>query len=453
MKHPQQIVPVGAKTTFADVWQWGQELERLHARIARRFARPEPRRRALAYLKGIVSAVERKNGWQLAEHAGEARPDGMQRLLNRAVWDADLVRDDLRTYILERLGDPHAVLVIDETSFRKRGKKSVGVKKQYCGTTGTVENCQVGVFLSYVSAKGHTLLDRELYLPKEWIDDPGRRREAGVPEDTRFQTKCELARRMVERLWKANIPFDWVVADSVYGGNLDLRLWLEAHGYSYVLAVACDEPVGIQTASGRKRMTVAEVEALSLQADDWQRLSMSNGTKGPRMFDWAVMPILHGWEDDGRHFLLIRRCIDDPSEKAYYFVFAPPSTTLAEMVQAIGQRWGIEECFENGKAIGLEDYEVRGFTAWYRFVTLVMAVMAALAGICAAALLATTEPPTVEGTYPLLPLTIPEVRHLLASLLWPLPRSAPLLLAWSWWRRCHQSRASYFHTKRRIAKK
>jgi hypothetical protein len=158
MKHPQQSPPAGVQTTFVDVWRWGQELERLHARIAPRFARPEPRRRALAYLKGIVSATRRKNGWQLAEHAGESRPDGMQRLLNSTVWDADLVRDDLRTYILERFGDQDAVLVIDETSFRKRGKKSAGVKKQYCGTTGTVENCQVGVFLSYVSKKGYTLL-------------------------------------------------------------------------------------------------------------------------------------------------------------------------------------------------------------------------------------------------------------------------------------------------------
>ena len=166
MKHPQKITPVGVKTTFTDVWKWGQELEHLHARIARRFVRPEPRRRALAYLKGIVSGVERKNGWQLAEQAGEARPDGMQRLLNSAVWDVDLVRDDLRTYVLEQLGDPQAVLVIDETSFPKRGKKSAGVKKQYCGTTGKVENCQVSVFLSYVSEKGHALIDRELYLQK-----------------------------------------------------------------------------------------------------------------------------------------------------------------------------------------------------------------------------------------------------------------------------------------------
>ncbi len=451
MKQRQHITPVGAQTTFVEVWKWGQELERLHARIAPRFARPEPRRRALAYVKGIVSAIERKNGWHLAEHAGEARPEGIQRLLNSAVWDADLVRDDLRSYILEHLGDQEAILVIDETSFRKRGKKSAGVKQQYCGTTGRVENCQVGVFLSYVSSKGHTLIDRELYLPKEWIDDPGRRREAGIPEAIVFRTKCELAQQMIERLWKAKIPFDWVVADSVYGGNLDLRLWLEAHGYSYVLAVACDEPVGIQTPEGRKRMTVAEAEALLLHSQDWHRLSMSCGTKGPRLFDWAVIPILHGWEDDGRHFLLIRRCLDDPREKAYYFVFAPAGTTLVQMVKAIGQRWCIEECFETGKEMGMEDYEVRCWIAWYRHLTLVMIVMAALAGICAAARTSTAEPLSNGGTCPLLPLTIPEIRHLLAHLLWPPPRSLTLLLGWSWWRRCHQSRASYFHTKRRCA--
>jgi SRSO17 transposase len=451
MKQSQQITSVGAKTTFVEVWKWGQELERLHARIAPRFTRPEPRCRALAYLQGIVGSVERKNGWQLAEHAGEARPDGMQRLLSSACWDEGLVRDDLRAYILEQLGDPQAILVIDETSFPKRGKKSAGVKKQYCGRTGQVENCQVGVFLSYVSAHGHALIDRELYLPKDWIDDAGRCREAGIPEEVGFQTKCELAQQMIERIFQAQVPLAWVVADSVYGGNLDLRTWLEAHQYSYVLAVACDEPVGIQTASGRKQTTVAEAEALLLPADAWQRLSMSEGTKGPRWFDWALLPILHGWEDDGRHFLLVRRCLDDPSEKAYYFVFAPMGTTLAEMVKAIGARWSIEEDFETGKDMGLADYEVRGFTSWYRHVTLVMIVQACLAGICAAALRSLTEPSLHEGTCPLLPLTIPEVRHLLAYLLWPPPRSATLLLAWSWWRRCHQSRASFFHTKRRCA--
>jgi SRSO17 transposase len=323
MKQSQQISPVGARTTFVEVWKWGQELERLHARITPRFARPEPRRRALAYLKGIVSSVERKNGWHLAEHAGEARPDGMQRLLNNAVWDADLVRDDLRAYVLEHLGDPYAILVIDESSFRKRGNKSAGVSKQHCGTTGQLENCQVGVFLAYVSAKGHTLLDRELYLPLRWIADRKRCQEAGIPEEVRFQTKCEQAQQMIERLWKARIPFAWVVADTVYGGNGDLRNWLEAHQYFYGLAVACDEPVGIQTTEGCKRMTVAQAEALSFHAEDWQRISMSDGTKGPRLFDWAMMPMLHQWEDDGQHFLLVRRCFDDPSEKTYYARLCP----------------------------------------------------------------------------------------------------------------------------------
>src|SRR5712692_7062222 len=277
MKYSQYSIPEGTQTTFVEVWRWGQELERLHARIAPRFARPEPRCRALAYLHGIVSAIERKNGWQLAEHAGEARPDGMQRLLNSASWDADLVRDDLRAYILERLGDPHAVLVIDETSFRKRGKKSAGVATQHCGTTGQLENCQVGVFLAYASPKGHTLLDRELYLPVHWTLDRERCREAGIPDGVGFQTKCELAQQMIERLWNAQVPFAWVVADTVYGENLDLRTWLEEHQYSYVLAVACTEAVGIPTPEGRKRVTVAEAEAPSFRTDDWQRISMSQG--------------------------------------------------------------------------------------------------------------------------------------------------------------------------------
>jgi SRSO17 transposase len=270
----------------------------------------------LTYLQGIVSSTPRKNGWQLAEHAGEARPDGMQRLLNSAVWDSDLVRDDVRAYILEQLGDPQAVLIIDETSVRKRGKKSAGVARQHCGTTGRLENCQVGVFLAYASAKGHTLLDRELYLPMRWIKDRKRCREAGIPDTVRFQTKCEQARQMIERLWEAKIPFAWVVADTVYGGNADLRAFLEVHGYSFVLAVACDEPVEIQTPEGLKRMTVSEAEAISFREQDWQRISMSQGTKGPRLFDWAVMPMLSHCADDERHFLLVRRCVDDRSRES-----------------------------------------------------------------------------------------------------------------------------------------
>ena len=233
---------------------------------------------------GILSDTARKNGWQLAEHAGEARPDGMQRLLSRAVWDTDGVRDDVRSYVLEQLGQESAVLVIDESGFPKRGNKSAGVALQYCGTSGQVENCQVGVFLAYVTPRGHSLIDRELYLPLDWCQDRERCRAAHIPESVRFQTKPELAIQMLKRIEEVGCPIAWVVADTVYGGNLDLRTWLEAHASHYVLAVACNEPVGVLTPDGqRRRVEVSEVPALLLQEQDWQRLSMSEGTKGPRL--------------------------------------------------------------------------------------------------------------------------------------------------------------------------
>ncbi len=460
MKHHQHTTPLGARTTPSEVCGWAQALTCLHTRIAPHFARPEPRRRALAYLQGILSSIERKNGWQLAEHAREANPYGMQRLLSSAVWEADLVRDDLREYVLEQLGQESAILVIDESSFPKRGKKSAGVKVQYCGTTGQVENCQVGVFVAYVTAKGHTLIDRELYLPLDWIEDRERCQAASVPETVRFQTKPELAVHMMERIFQAAVPIAWVVADTVYGGNLDLRTWLEAHDYPYVLAVACDEPVGIMTPDGRYRQVeVREVEALLLHEQDWQRLSMSKGTKGPRLFDWAAVPILHHWEADGRHWLLLRRDLTDPREIAYYFVFGPQGTCLSEMVQASGARWHIEEDFEIAKDMGLDHYEVRSYVGWYRHITLVMLAHAFLTGICAQTLFspctmlpiaATVECSVVSDARTPLPLTIPEIRHLLGLLIWPAPGSVKLVLAWSWWRRCHRSCASYFHTKRRL---
>jgi len=275
MQQDHHITFTSTTTTPADVCRWVQTLFHVHARIAPRFARSEPRHRVLAYLQGILSETERKNGWHLAEHAREARPDGMQRLLSQAVWDTDGVRDDLRAYVLERLGNDSPILVIDETSFPKRGHKSAGVAMQYCGSTGQVENCQVGVFLCYVTARGHSLIDRELYLPLDWCEDPDRRRAAHIPEAVRFATKPELAIQMLTRIEETGCPIAWVVADTVYGGNLDLRTWLEAHGYPYVLAVACDEPVGITTPDGqRRRVQVDEVEALLLHEQEWQRLPM-----------------------------------------------------------------------------------------------------------------------------------------------------------------------------------
>ena len=265
MKSQQHLTEEAPMTTAHDLARWAHELNQLHTRIAPRFVRPEPRRRVLAYLQGVLSPVGRKNGWHLAEQAREATPYGMQRLLNSAVWEADLVRDDLRAYVIEQLGTQHAILVIDETSFPKRGSHSAGVQKQYCGTTGQVENCQVGVFLSYVTPSGHALIDRELYLPRSWIEDPERSHAAGIPPTTPFKTKPELAIRMMERLLQAHIPIDWIVADTVYGGNLDLRRWVEGQRVRCVLAVACDEPIGLQTPDGQRRMVaVSEVAGLML---------------------------------------------------------------------------------------------------------------------------------------------------------------------------------------------
>lgn len=498
MKPSQDTTYDEALTTTTEVVQWVQALTELHDRIAPRFARSEPRGRALAYLKGVMSEIPRKNGWQLAEHAREATPYGMQRLLATAAWDDSLVREDLRDYVYEHLGTDAAIGVLDETCFRKSGDKSAGVQKQYCGTTGQIENCQVAVFLDYVTERGHTPIDVELYIPIQWINDRERCRKAGIPDTVGFQTKCELARLMVERIYKAQIPLSWIAADTVYGNNLDLRTWLEDHGYAHVLAVECREPVGIRTLDGLRRQVEArEVEALMIAAQDWQRLSMGDGTKGPRLYDWACVPILHRWVDDTKHWLLIRRCIDDPKIKTYYFVFGPPQTPLSVMVKVIGARWRIEDDFQTGKALGLAQYQVRCFTGWYRHVTLVMLAHAFLAVICAqkqniatinadtpdspsSALVVDASPPlpslppmispqsaspvptllserlslALSAVSPpslyLAPLTIPEVRHLLATLIWPASTNPRLVLAWSGWRRHHRRVSSTFHTKRRL---
>jgi SRSO17 transposase len=252
------------------------------------------------------------------------------------------------------------------------------------------------------------------------------------------------------------------VADSVYGENLDLRTWLERHGYAYVLEVHCDTAVGIVEPGGqRKLMQVAGVPALLLREHSWQRLSMSEGTKGPRMFDWAHVPILHQWQQDGRHWLLLRRSVTDAADLSYYLVFGVPATTLQQMVSTTGSRWHIEEDFENTKDMGLDHYEVRSFLGWYRHITLVMLAHAFLAGMCAqfaAASLADAATPTRATSeheasavlLPVLAVTVPEVRRLLGHLIWPAVTSATLVLAWSWWRRCHRSIASYYHRQRRM---
>ena len=363
----------------AEVARWAEGIERVHECIAGRFRRPEPRRRALHYLRGLLSPVERKNGWQLAEQAGDATPDGVQRLLSSYRWDANLVRDDLRDYVVEHLADADGVLVVDETGFLKKGDKSAGVQRQYSGTAGRIENCQIGVFLAYASAKGRTLLDRELYLPRVWAEDQERRREAGVPEDVEFQTKPRLAQRMLERALESGVPFSWVTGDEVYGSDRNLRLWLEREGIAHVLAIKSNEKLWAWTEKGPRQV---RADRLASQAEEtgWVRCSAGDGAKGPRVYDWTTVDIRPLKEPGKGYWLLARRSIAKPGELAYYVCFGPAGTTLKELARVAGTRWAIEECFEEAKGqVGLDQYEVRRWDGWYRHITLAMLAHAYLA--------------------------------------------------------------------------
>ena len=362
-----------------EVESWACGLDAMHSMIADRFERREPRQRALAYLKGLLSPLERKNGWQLAEFAGDSTPDGVQRLLATYEWDENLVRDDLRDYVVERLGDPCGVLVIDETGFIKKGTKSAGVKRQYSGTAGRIENCQIGVFLAYASPHGRAFLDRELYLPKEWAEDEDRRTEAGVPSDRAFQTKPQLAKVMLQRALEAGAPASWVTADEVYGNDRRLRIWLEEQGISHVLSVKSTEPLWVWTEKGPAQVGAAKLVSHVLD-EEWVRLSVGDGAKGPRMYDWARIPIRPLKEPGKEHWLLVRRSIAKPEELAYYVCFGPEDTTLEELVGVAGIRWSIEEGFEQAKGeVGLDHYQVRKWVSWYRHITLALLAHAFLA--------------------------------------------------------------------------
>jgi SRSO17 transposase len=338
-----------------------------------------------AYLRGLLAPVERKNSWQLAEHAGERTPDGMQRLLATARWAADAVRDDLRAYVVERLGDAAAVLVVDETGFLKKGTKSVGVQRQYSGTAGRIENCQIGVFLAYAGPRGTAFLDRELYLPKEWAADRARRRDAGVPEGITFATKPQLAQRMLARALEAGVPSCWVTGDEVYGGDRRLRVWLEEHDLAHVLAIKRTEPLWAMTDQGPAQVAAAALAAAvpAHGPDGWRRLSAGDGAKGPRRYDWArvgIRPLNALWDPDKGYWLLARRSLADPTDLAYYVCFGPAGATLAELVRVAGTRWTIEEGFENTKGeVGLDHYEVRRWDGWHRHVTLALFAHAFLA--------------------------------------------------------------------------
>jgi len=354
---------------------WSERFNEMFAQVAGEFETAGSRKRARAYLLGLLSHSERKNGWTLAEFAGDRSPDGMQRLLNFCAWDADAVRDAVRRYVVRNLGDPAAVLVVDETGFLKKGKMSAGVARQYTGTAGRVENCQVGVFLAYAGPDGaRALIDRELYLPEKWCSDRDRCRAAGIGDEEGFATKPKLAQDMLGRAVEAGVPFSWVAADEVYGQNPGLREWLEKRQIGYVMAVPCSEM--ISTAAGRDR---ADALAALAPGGTWQQLSCADGSKGPRLYDWALIGTA-----GADHQLLVRRSLHlnekGERELAFFLCYAPRGASLAELAAVAGARWAVEDCFAEAKnETGLDHYQVRLYRAWYRHITLSMLAHAFLA--------------------------------------------------------------------------
>jgi SRSO17 transposase len=404
-------------------------------RIAGRFGRVEPRRRARAFVLGLLADLPRKNCWSIAEHAGDASPGGMQHLLGRARWDADGVRDDLRDYITGQLGDCGAVLVVDETGDVKKGTATAGVQRQYTGTAGRTENAQVAVYLAYVSPAGHALMDRELYLPRSWTTDSGRCRAAGIPEGTAFATKPALARRMVARTLDARVPAAWVAADEVYGTDPGLRADLEERETGYVLAVACRHRFSIGLRTSR-----ADELARHLPRSAWQRYSAGPGAKGHRRYDWAWVVTDRG--QPGHHWLLTRRN-RRTKELAFYRCYSPRHVPLATLVKVAGCRWPIEENFQASKGLaGLDEHQVRTWTSWHRWVTLAMLALAFLT-IAAATEHASQPPPPGQ-----IPLTRNEIARLFTTLLTQPARDTRHLLHWSAWRRRHQHRAKTSHYQR-----
>jgi SRSO17 transposase len=359
------------------------QLAQVQARIGAHFRRAEARTRAGRFVRALLAPVERKNGWQLAEELGERSPHGVQRLLAEADWDEEAVRDELCRYVVDHLGEADGVLVVDETGFLKKGKKSAGVANQYSGAAYGLANSQVGVFVLYASACGAAFLDRDLYVPEEWLADPVRCREAGIPKEHTLTSKGELARRMLARAFAVGVPAQWVVGDTLYGYD-ELRSWLEEQHKHYVLAIPETHLVWV---NGRQQ-PVGYLAAL-LPPGAWTVLSAGEGSQGPRLYEWAWFQLPEGGESseegyakshEQARFLLLRRSLSDPSHRAYYRVAGPATLSLPEVVRIAGRRWTIEEGIEEAKGeVGLDQYEVRTYRAWYRFMTLALFAHAVLA--------------------------------------------------------------------------
>lgn len=359
-----------------DVEGWPEGLEGLMTRVDRVFPGRKGRDRARRYVRGLLANVERKNGWQLAEQAGEGTPYAMQQFLYRGGWDPNELSREVRGYVAQNLGDADGVLVVDETGFLKKGKHSVGVQRQYSGTAGRIENCQIGVLLGYVSRQGRAILDRELYLPEQWASDPERRTKAGVPESVKFRTKPQLGLAMLDRALEEGVPARWVAADSVYGDNPAFRAGLEQRPIGYVLGTSLNDAA---VANGLRLEPLKTVIG-QLKESDWLRLSAGTGSKGVRLYDWQLFELgkvpRRGW----RSGLLVRRSTSDPTDLKVFRCFYPAGTMIQTLVWVAGSRWTIETDIQEAKGeVGLDHYEVRSWDGWYRHISLALLAHAFLA--------------------------------------------------------------------------
>ena len=348
--------------------------EEMMNQIAKVFASEPSFANAKKYMCGLLSPIERKNGWQMAEAVGESTPYALQQFLYRSQYSADALRDCLRNYVNDKLGDEEGVLVVDETGFLKQGKMSCGVKRQYSGTAGRIENCQVGVFLTYASEKGYAPVDRRLYIPEDWFEDPQRCRKAGIPETVTFQTKPQMALEMIQAATVAGVLYKWVTGDCVYGDYRRIRLWLEEQHKCYVLCVSGKEYIQI----GWNRVSVSSV-LKGLDEEGWFEESCGDGSKGARTYDWQAIEIgfepLEGW----KRYLLVRRSKTDPNELRAYACFAPENVPVEKLIQIAGIRWTVERCFAESKSeVGLDQYEVRSYSGWYKHITFACLALALL---------------------------------------------------------------------------
>ncbi|MFV0451989.1 MAG: IS701 family transposase [Propioniciclava sp.] len=405
-------------------------------RIRPRFARYEPARHAAGLMLGLMSNLERKNCWTIAQQRGEVTPHGLQHMLSRASWDEEAVAGDVRDYVTTAFIDPEAVLVVDETGDLKKGTQTVGVQRQYTGTAGRIENSQVAVYLTYAAARGHALIDGRLYLPKSWTEDPGRRTCAGVPDDVGFATKPALAQQMIIEALDAGVCASWASGDEVYGADSGLRATCRDRGLGYVLAVARNHHV--VTAGCRVDELAAATPAFG-----WQKLSAGPGSKGPRLYSWLLIDIVSALP--GHEWIMVRRN-DSTGDLAYYRCWSARSVPLHTLARVAGRRWSIEESFQAAKGqAGLDEHQVRTWTSWRRWVILAMLAMAFLAVTAANERDNTPTPPG------LVPFTLNEIRRLFDQLILARTATHDSIWAWSIWRRKHQATARACHYHRRSA--